>query len=266
MTDGLLVVGDKSWSIDMSRRNFQFTAQRFLRIRNGHLAGQVKDIAYQSDTLDFWAGLVALGGEQTTSWAGRSTAARASLAGSGGQPRLPGGRLQWRQRAAHGIRGGIMTGSPATVVEQVLAAASGSATVVAVETEHEANLRWALSMATTNGLASSCTVTITAIADVVGSPGSTTSGKSIATRSGPVDDWPHVLAEAEAAAAAAAAAGQTAGEESELPTGARSADFDLPAAGPTMLPELPALADAFADGGGSNEDPLSSSATPSSPC
>ncbi|TXH40273.1 MAG: TldD/PmbA family protein [Actinobacteria bacterium] len=65
VTDGLLVVGDKSWSIDMSRRNFQFTAQRFLRIRNGHLAGQVKDIAYQSDTLDFWAGLVALGGEQT---------------------------------------------------------------------------------------------------------------------------------------------------------------------------------------------------------
>ncbi len=150
-----------------------------------------------------------------------------------------------------------MTGSPATVVEQVLAAASGSATVVAVETAHEANLRWALSMATTNGLASSCTVTITAIADVVGAPGSTTSGKSIATRSGPVDDWPHVLAEAEAAAAAAAAAGQTAGEESELPTGARSADFDLPAAGPTMLPELPALADAFADGGGgSSEGPL----------
>ncbi len=65
VTDGLLVVGDKSWSIDMSRRNFQFTAQRFVRIRNGRLAGQVKDIAYQSDTLDFWASLVALGGEQT---------------------------------------------------------------------------------------------------------------------------------------------------------------------------------------------------------
>ncbi|MFI0432963.1 MAG: TldD/PmbA family protein [Candidatus Nanopelagicales bacterium] len=65
VTDGLLVVGDKSWSIDMSRRNFQFTAQRFVRIRGGRLAGQVKDVAYQSDTLDFWAGLAALGGPQT---------------------------------------------------------------------------------------------------------------------------------------------------------------------------------------------------------
>jgi TldD protein len=65
VTDGLLVVGDKSWSIDMNRRNFQFTAQRFYRIRNGSVTGQVKDIAYQSDTLEFWNKLVALGGEGT---------------------------------------------------------------------------------------------------------------------------------------------------------------------------------------------------------
>ena len=65
VTDGLLVIGDKSWSIDMNRRNFQFTAQRFLRIRNGRIAGQVKDIAYQSDTLEFWGNLAALGGPET---------------------------------------------------------------------------------------------------------------------------------------------------------------------------------------------------------
>lgn len=65
VTDGLLVVGDKSWSIDMNRRNFQFTAQRFVRIVGGQLAGQVKDVAYQSDTLAFWRSLVALGGPQT---------------------------------------------------------------------------------------------------------------------------------------------------------------------------------------------------------
>ena len=65
VTDGLLVVGDKSWSIDMNRRNFQFTAQRFYRIRSGALAGQVKNIAYQSDTLEFWNNLVALGGPDT---------------------------------------------------------------------------------------------------------------------------------------------------------------------------------------------------------
>lgn len=63
--DGILVVGDKSWSIDMARYNFQFTAQRFLRIRSGRLAGQVKDIAYQSTTPQFWQSLVALGGPDT---------------------------------------------------------------------------------------------------------------------------------------------------------------------------------------------------------
>ena len=66
VTDGLLVVGDKSWSIDMNRRNFQFTAQRFHRIRGGRLVGQVKDVAYQSDTLSFWNRLAALGAREPT--------------------------------------------------------------------------------------------------------------------------------------------------------------------------------------------------------
>jgi TldD protein len=65
VTDGLYVVGDKSWSIDQQRYNFQFTAQRFYRIRDGELAGQVKDVAYQGRTPDFWAGLAALGGVRT---------------------------------------------------------------------------------------------------------------------------------------------------------------------------------------------------------
>ena len=63
--DGLYVVGDKSWSIDQQRYNFQFTAQRFYRIRNGQLGGQVKDAAYQGRTPDFWAGLSGLGGSTT---------------------------------------------------------------------------------------------------------------------------------------------------------------------------------------------------------
>ncbi|MEZ0064751.1 TldD protein [Streptacidiphilus sp. MAP12-20] len=63
--DGIYVVGDRSWSIDMQRYNFQFTQQRAYRIRNGRLAGQVKDVAYQGTTTDFWGSLVALGGPQT---------------------------------------------------------------------------------------------------------------------------------------------------------------------------------------------------------
>jgi TldD protein len=63
--DGLYVVGDKSWSIDMQRYNFQFTGQRFYRIRNGRLAGQVKDVAYQATTTDFWGAMDAVAGPQT---------------------------------------------------------------------------------------------------------------------------------------------------------------------------------------------------------
>jgi len=63
--DGIYVVGDKSWSIDMQRYNFQFTGQRFYRIRGGQLAGQVKDVAYQATTTDFWGAMDAVGGRQT---------------------------------------------------------------------------------------------------------------------------------------------------------------------------------------------------------
>ena len=60
--DGIYVVGDKSWSIDMQRFNFQFTGQRFHRIRGGRLVGQLKDVAYQATTTDFWGSMAAVGG------------------------------------------------------------------------------------------------------------------------------------------------------------------------------------------------------------
>jgi TldD protein len=62
---GIYVVGDKSWSIDMQRYNFQFTGQRFYRIENGRLAGQLKDVAYQATTTDFWGSMAAVGGPET---------------------------------------------------------------------------------------------------------------------------------------------------------------------------------------------------------
>jgi TldD protein len=62
---GIYVVGDKSWSIDMQRYNFQFTSQRFYRIEQGRLAGQVKDVAYQATTTDFWRSMEAVGNEST---------------------------------------------------------------------------------------------------------------------------------------------------------------------------------------------------------
>ena len=63
--DGIYIVGDKSWSIDMQRYNFQFTGQRFFRIRDGRLDGQLRDVAYQATTTDFWGSMEAVGGPET---------------------------------------------------------------------------------------------------------------------------------------------------------------------------------------------------------
>jgi TldD protein len=62
---GLYIVGDKSWSIDMQRFNFQFTGQRFYKIADGELVGQVRDAAYQATTTDFWRSMEAVGGPDT---------------------------------------------------------------------------------------------------------------------------------------------------------------------------------------------------------
>jgi TldD protein len=62
---GIYVMGDKSWSIDMQRYNFQFTGQRFYRIEGGRLAGQLRDVAYQATTTEFWNSMQAVGGPQT---------------------------------------------------------------------------------------------------------------------------------------------------------------------------------------------------------
>ena len=62
---GIYFVGDKSWSSDMQRYNFQFTGQRFYRIRDGRLDGQVRDVAYQATTTDFWNSMEAVGGPST---------------------------------------------------------------------------------------------------------------------------------------------------------------------------------------------------------
>jgi TldD protein len=62
---GIYVVGDKSWSIDMQRYNFQFTGQRFYEIRGGRLVGQLRDVAYQATTTEFWGSMEVVGGPET---------------------------------------------------------------------------------------------------------------------------------------------------------------------------------------------------------
>ena len=62
---GIYIVGDRSWSIDMQRYNFQFTGQRFYKITDGRLDGMLRDVAYQATTTDFWRSMEAVGGPQT---------------------------------------------------------------------------------------------------------------------------------------------------------------------------------------------------------
>ena len=62
---GIYIVGDKSWSIDMQRFNFQFTGQRFYAIEHGVLTHQLRDVAYQATTTDFWGSMDAVGGRDT---------------------------------------------------------------------------------------------------------------------------------------------------------------------------------------------------------
>lgn len=68
--NGIFIVGDNSWSIDHQRYNFQFTGQRFYKIKNGKLDGQVKDAAYQSNTTEFWNKCDGVGGQSTYLLAG----------------------------------------------------------------------------------------------------------------------------------------------------------------------------------------------------
>ncbi|WKD49474.1 TldD/PmbA family protein [Microbulbifer spongiae] len=51
---GIYIVGDGSFSIDQQRYNFQFGGQLFYEIENGKITGMVEDVAYQSNTQEFW--------------------------------------------------------------------------------------------------------------------------------------------------------------------------------------------------------------------
>lgn len=51
---GIYIVGRGSYSIDQQRYNFQFGGQLFYEIKNGEIAGMLEDVAYQSNTQEFW--------------------------------------------------------------------------------------------------------------------------------------------------------------------------------------------------------------------
>ena len=57
---GIYVIGHGSYSIDQQRYNFQFGGQLFYEIENGEITGMLRDVAYQSNTQEFWNSCVAV--------------------------------------------------------------------------------------------------------------------------------------------------------------------------------------------------------------
>ncbi|MBL0890240.1 MAG: twin-arginine translocation signal domain-containing protein [Gemmatimonadaceae bacterium] len=65
MDRGIAIVGDGSFSIDQQRYNGQFAGQVFYEVRGGKIVGQLKDVAYQFRTPEFWNSLKAIGGPRS---------------------------------------------------------------------------------------------------------------------------------------------------------------------------------------------------------
>jgi len=51
---GIYIAGRGSFSIDQQRYNFQFGGTLFYEIKGGKIAGPLEDVAYQSNTQEFW--------------------------------------------------------------------------------------------------------------------------------------------------------------------------------------------------------------------
>jgi TldD protein len=51
---GIYIIGRGSYSIDQQRYNFQFGGQLFYEVKNGQIVGMLDDVAYQSNTQEFW--------------------------------------------------------------------------------------------------------------------------------------------------------------------------------------------------------------------
>jgi TldD protein len=57
---GIYILGRNSYSIDQQRYNFQFSGQLCYEIKNGQIGGLLKDVAYQSNTQEFWNSVAAI--------------------------------------------------------------------------------------------------------------------------------------------------------------------------------------------------------------
>jgi TldD protein len=57
---GIYILGRGSYSIDQQRYNFQFGGQLFYEIKDGKITQPLEDVAYQSNTTEFWNACTAI--------------------------------------------------------------------------------------------------------------------------------------------------------------------------------------------------------------
>jgi TldD protein len=62
---GILMYSRGTYSIDQQRYNAQFGAQVCYEVRGGKIVGQLKDVAYQMRTPDFWNSMDMIGGRRS---------------------------------------------------------------------------------------------------------------------------------------------------------------------------------------------------------
>ena len=89
--DGVLITGNGSWSIDHQRYNFQFSGQMFYEVKGGKITRPLRDVAYQSSSLQFWNSCDMIGGPKTwelhgTLWDGKGEPAQSNAVSHGCPP------------------------------------------------------------------------------------------------------------------------------------------------------------------------------------
>ena len=62
---GILMDGDKSWSIGSNREQFHFSTEIGWLVEDGQITKVVKNSTYKGDTIKFWNSLSAVGDEST---------------------------------------------------------------------------------------------------------------------------------------------------------------------------------------------------------
>ena len=176
---GVYVVGDKSWSIDMQRHNFQFTGQRFYRIDHGRLAGQLRDVAYQATTTEFWGSLDAVGGRSTYVLGGafncgKGQPAQAAPVSHGCPSALfrKVNVLNARSETGRSSDGDRLPAA-AEVIEQALSSSHSRDCIVIVSDGSEADVRFANNTTTTNGLRRDRRVTVISVVGARATAGAT---------------------------------------------------------------------------------------------